>query len=76
MEQEQLIRDLDQFGYDYDLYGYWDAFENEEAAREHWRKALETDRAAMIAALQEIIEEGDEDFTDRALDLIERIKAA
>ena len=72
---EKLVFDYDEFEYNYDTYGYGDAFSDRNEAREVTRNALlDADfRQQIIDRLQEIADE-DDDFTDPALKLIERIR--
>lgn len=72
---EKLVFDYDEFEYNYDTYGYGDAFSEREEGREAVRNALmDADfRLQIIDRLQEIADEDDE-YTDPALKLIDRIK--
>ena len=72
---EKLVLDYDEFEYDYDTYGYGDAFSEREEGREAVRNALLDPefRQQIIDRLQEIADE-DDDFTTPALELIERIR--
>ena len=72
---EKLVFDYDEFEYNYDPYGYGDAFSEREEGREAVRSALmDADfRQQIIDRLQEIADEDDE-YTAQALKLIERIK--
>lgn len=72
---EQLVIDYDDFEENYDPYGYGDAFSDRDEAREVTRNALlDADfRQQIIDRLQEIADEDDE-YTDPALKLIDRIK--
>lgn len=72
---EQLVLDYDEFEYDYDTYGYGDAFSDREEAVAVERVGLLDPefRQQIVDRLQEIADE-DDDFTDPALKLIARIK--
>lgn len=72
---EKLVIDYDDFEENYDPYGYGDAFSEREEGREAVRNALiDADfRLQIIDRLQEIADEDDE-YTDPALELIERIR--
>lgn len=74
---EKLVFDYDQFEYDYDPYGYGDAFSDDrDEAREAARTALLDSefRVQILDRLQEIADEDDE-YTAPALELINRINA-
>ena len=72
---EKLVLDYDEFEYDYDTYGYGDAFSDREEAMAVERVGLLDPefRQQIIDRLQEIADE-DDDFTAPALELIERIR--
>ena len=72
---EQLLLDYDEFEYNYDIYGYGDAFSDREEAIAVERVGLLDPefRQQIVDRLQEIADE-DDDFTDPALKLIARIK--
>lgn len=72
---ERLVIDYDDFEENYDTYGYGDAFSDRDEAREVTRNALlDADfRLQIIDRLQEIAYDDDE-YTDPALKLIEKIK--
>lgn len=74
-ELEKLTIEYDNFEYDYDPYGYGDAFSDRSEAREVTRNALLDDdfRKQIISRLQEIADE-DDDYSATALELIERIE--
>lgn len=76
MELEKLTIEYDDFEFNYDPYGYGDAFSDDrDEAREAARKALLDPefRQQIIDRLQEIADEDDE-YTAQALELIDRIK--
>ena len=71
---EKLVQDYDEFEYNYDPYGYGDAFSDREEARAVTRNALVDGafRQAIIDRLVGIADEDDE-YTAAALELINRI---
>lgn len=74
-EFEKIAFDYDQFEYDFDTYGYEDAVDNRENGLILARKAL-TDpefREQIIERLVDIAEECD-DYTEKALALVDRIR--
>lgn len=73
----QLAKDLDEFEYDYDYYGYVDAFDDRDQAREDLKQDLIDGRCLekIIAHLTEIVNEHDIEWEPRAQKLIARIKA-
>ena len=74
-ELEKLTIEYDNFEYDYDPYGYGDAFSDREEARGVARSAILDDdfRSQIIDRLQEIADEYD-DYRATALELIDRMK--
>ena len=74
-ELEKLTIEYDNFGYDYDPYGYGDAFSDREEARSVTRSAILDDdfRSQIIDRLQEIADE-DDDYRATALELIDRME--
>lgn len=73
-EFEKLVNDYDEFEYNYDTYGYHDAFSDREESRAAIAEAFhDADfRESIIYRLTEIADEGDE-WTALAEALIERI---
>lgn len=73
----QLAKDLDEFEYDYDYYGYVDAFDDRDKAREDLKQDLIDGKCLgeIIDHLTEIVNEHDNEWEDRAQKLIARIKA-
>ena len=75
-ELEKLVLDYDEFEYNYDTYGYGDAFSDDrEEARAVTRSAILDDdfRNQIVDRLQEIADE-DDDYRATALELIDRMK--
>lgn len=74
-ELEKLTIEYDNFEYDYDPYGYGDAFSDREEARAVTRSAILDDdfRSQIIDRLQEIADE-DDDYRATSLELIDRMK--
>lgn len=74
-EYERVVIDYDNFEYDFDTYGYKDAFEDREEGLETFRKMLLDPeyREQTIERLEEIAEEFDE-CADEALELAERLR--
>lgn len=74
-ELEKLTIEYDNFEYDYDPYGYGDAFSDREEARAVTRSAILDDdfRSQIIDRLQEIADEYD-DYRATALELIDKMK--
>ena len=72
---EELVMNYDNFEYDYDPYGYGDAFSDRNEAREVTRNAILDDefRSQIIDRLQEIADE-DDDYRATALELIDRME--
>ncbi len=76
VELEKLVLDYDEFEYNYDSFGYGDAFSDDrDEAREAARTALLDPefRQQIIDRLQEIADEDDE-YRATALELIDRMK--
>lgn len=74
-EFEKLVMDYDEFEYDFDTYGYVDAFDGRSEGFETFRKSLLDPeyREQTIERLEEIAEEY-EDYTEEALALADRIR--
>lgn len=75
-EAEELAARLDDFGFDYDYYGYMDAVDDRELAVSQDKETLLSGEGlkGMIEFLQEVIDEvGLEEYTDRAKELIKDI---
>ena len=72
---DDLVMNYDNFEYDYDPYGYGDAFSDREEARAVTRSAILDDdfRSQIIDRLQEIADE-DDDYRATALELIDRME--
>lgn len=72
---DELVMNYDNFEYDYDPYGYGDAFSDREEARAVTRSAILDDdfRSQIIDRLQEVADEYD-DYRATALELIDRME--
>ena len=73
----QLARDLDEFAYNYDHYGYVDAIEDRDQAREELKQDLIDGKCVrvIIDHLTEIANEHDIEWEPRARKLIDRVRA-
>lgn len=76
-DAEELAAKLDEFSYDYDYYGYTDAVDDREAAVNQTKTdLLNNDNIDGIREyLEEIIEDDDTEYVDKAKDLITEINA-
>ena len=71
---EQLAADIDQFSYDYDSYGYWDAVDDRETAlRELTASLQDGDAQGVRKWLQDIVEDEPGEWTAEATALLDRL---
>ena len=70
---EKLVHDYDELEFDYDPFGYRDAFSDREEARESVRTALvnKAHRRVIIDRLLEIAD--DDEYKGTALELLQRV---
>ena len=72
----QLAIDLDAFLYDYDTYGYMDAFDDRDLAVHNLELDLFSGRNidGLLEYLKEIVNDQDEEWAYKAKTLIDQIK--
>ena len=71
---EQLAADIDQFSYDYDSYGYWDAVDDRETALRELTASLQNGDAQGVRKwLQDIVEDEPGEWTAEAAALLDRL---